>query len=103
MNDYTLIIAVLLLACLALLIVLLIRQNSSLHQQEQSRLQQENSLLPQNRVHSLLLTLYGKPYISLCSSASDAGCGPDSAPQAVFNCIKKKYPRFCVIVSVNCC
>ena len=44
MNDYTLIIAVLLLACLALLIVLLIRQNSSLHQQEQSRLQQENNL-----------------------------------------------------------
>ena len=45
----------------------------------------ENSLLPRNRVHNLLLTLYGKPFISLRSSASDAGCGPDFAPQAVFN------------------
>ncbi len=44
MNDLFLVVALLLLACLSLLIVLLIRQGSSLHQQEQSRLRQENDL-----------------------------------------------------------
>ncbi len=44
MNDLSLIIALLLLGCLALLLVLLIRQNASLHRQEEARLRQEQGL-----------------------------------------------------------
>ena len=44
MNDLSLIIALLLLCCVALLIVLLIRQNASLHRQEEGRLRQEQDL-----------------------------------------------------------
>ena len=44
MNELSLVIALLLLACLSLLIVLLVRQSSSFHRQEQSRLRQENDL-----------------------------------------------------------
>ncbi|MBQ6507180.1 MAG: hypothetical protein IJI08_07625, partial [Clostridia bacterium] len=43
MNDL-MIIALLLLACLAMLIILLIRQNASLHRQEEGRLRQEQGL-----------------------------------------------------------
>ena len=44
MNDLSLIIALLLLSCLALLVLLLIRQNASLHAQEEGRLRQEQGL-----------------------------------------------------------
>ncbi|MBQ6507783.1 MAG: DNA recombination protein RmuC [Clostridia bacterium] len=43
MNDL-MIISLLLLACLAMLIILLIRQNASLHRQEEGRLRQEQGL-----------------------------------------------------------
>ena len=43
-NDLSLLIALLLLACVALLIVLLIRQNSGLRRQEEARLRQEHGL-----------------------------------------------------------
>ena len=44
MNDLYLILALLMLGCLALLIVLLIRQNAVLHRQEEGRLRQEQGL-----------------------------------------------------------
>ena len=43
-NDLSLLIAGLLLACVILLIVLLIRQNSGLHRQEEARLRQERGM-----------------------------------------------------------
>ncbi len=44
MNDMALITALLLLACLTLLIILLFRQSSGLHRQEEGRLRQERGL-----------------------------------------------------------
>ena len=43
-NDLTLLIALLLLAAVALLIVLLVRQNAGLHRQEEARFRQERDL-----------------------------------------------------------
>ena len=43
-NDLSLLIALLLLACVALLVVLLIRQGSSLHRQEEARLRAEHGM-----------------------------------------------------------
>lgn len=44
MNEMALVTALLLLACLTLLIILLLRQNSGLHRQEEGRLRQERGL-----------------------------------------------------------
>ena len=43
-NDLTLLIALLLFCCMALLIVLLVRQNAGLRRQEEARLRQEHGL-----------------------------------------------------------